>query len=65
MVLQVLLTVLSIAMLKTIIISVIIANGSLITVQDQDISCKSLFENIIKKYEDKNHSIIGYICKQE
>lgn len=65
MVLQVLLIALFIDMLKTIIISLIIANGSLVKVQEQDISCQDLFNNIVKKYEGRNHSIIGYVCEQE
>jgi hypothetical protein len=52
-------------MIKTIVISLIIANGSLVEVRDLDVSCEKLFNKIYTKYENKDHSILGYICKKE
>lgn len=52
-------------MIKIIVISIIIANGSLITIKDLDVSCLELFNKITTKYENKDHSIIGYICREE
>jgi len=52
-------------MIKIIVISLIIANGSLITVKDLDVSCEDLFNKIYNKYKDKDHSIVGYICRKE
>jgi hypothetical protein len=52
-------------MIKTIVISIIIANGSLVEVRDLDVSCLELFNKIYNKYENKDHSILGYICRKE
>ena len=52
-------------MLKTIIISLIIANGSIVTIKDLDVSCENLYNKIYNKYKDKDHSIVGYICRKE
>jgi hypothetical protein len=54
-----------ILMIKTIVISIIIANGSLVEVRDLDVSCLELFNKIYTKYENKDHSIVGYICRKE
>tara|TARA_R110000796_G_scaffold129951_1_gene245620 strand:- start:397 stop:561 length:165 start_codon:yes stop_codon:yes gene_type:complete len=52
-------------MFKVIAISLIIANGDLVLVEDNNmVSCEDLFNKIIKKYENKNHSIVGYICEK-
>ena len=53
-------------MFKVIAISLIIANGDLVLVEDNNtVSCEDLFNKIYKKYENKNHSIVGYICEKE
>ena len=49
----------TILMIKTIVISIIIANGSLVEVRDLDVSCLELFNKIYNKYENKDHSILG------
>jgi hypothetical protein len=51
-------------MIKTIVISIIIANGSLVEVRDLDVSCLELFNKIYTKYENKDHSILGYIVER-
>ena len=52
-------------MIKIIVISIIIANGSLVGIRDLDVSCLELFNKIYNKYENKDHSILGYICRKE
>ena len=52
-------------MIKIIVISITIANGSLVEVRDLDVSCLELFNKIYTKYENKDHSILGYICRKE